>query len=216
MSEWLKHLTSGCVLVCEGQMMVSLGGISARSMHHLPFSSPYARTHHSWFVLEKGSHTFHLLHPEAAPLMGVPSIVVLLLVHNLQEWLESFLCEVEKLRDQAGKNPFVLLQKLDLVFLFCFLSIFAPFSSCLSHFAFPHLSSADCWAVRWSKPAMREYKLVVLGSGGVGKSALVSIHSWTPSCPPLTSNTSEVCFLNSLLVILAAKKLDFGLERTML
>ncbi len=48
----------------------------------------------------------------------------------------------------------------------------------------------DYWGVWWRDPAMREYKLVVLGSGGVGKSALVSTvyhviftkpqSSWTP------------------------------------
>lgn len=108
MSGWLNSLTAGCVLVCEGQMIVSFIGISARLMYHLPFSSPYTLTHHSWFVLREGSHTLHLLHPEAAPLMGVPSIVVLLLVHNLQEWLESFLSGEEKLRDQTC---FVLLEK---------------------------------------------------------------------------------------------------------
>lgn len=69
----------------EGQMIVSLGGISARSMYHLPFSSPYTSYTPQLVCVREGSHTLHLLHPEAAPLMGVPSIVVLLLVHNLQE-----------------------------------------------------------------------------------------------------------------------------------
>ncbi len=98
-------------------------------------SSPFQFPLHSYtpqlVCVREGSHTLHLLHPEAAPLMGVPSIVVLLLVHNLQEWLESFLSGVEKLRDQTGKiSLFCLKRKLDLVL------CFAPFSFCLSHFAF--------------------------------------------------------------------------------
>lgn len=40
--------------------------------------------------------------------------------------------------------------------------------------SFSLLSCADCLAVQGNEPTMREYKLVVLGSGGVGKSALVS------------------------------------------
>lgn len=94
-----------------------------------PFSSPYTSTPQLVRVRE-GSHTLHLLHPEAAPLMGVPSIVVLLLVHNLQEWLESFLSGVGKLRGQAGKIP-LFCSKTKLVFsLFVFFSLFASFSSC--------------------------------------------------------------------------------------
>lgn len=101
-------------------------------------SSPLQFPLHSYtpqlVCVREGSHTLHLLHPEAAPLMGVPSIVVLLLVHNLQEWLESFLSGVEKLRDQTGKiTLFCLKRKLDLVFLFyAFLILFLPF--CFSPF----------------------------------------------------------------------------------
>lgn len=55
-------------------------------MYHLlsPSVPPYTYTSQLVFVRE-GSHTLHLLHPEAAPLMGVPSIVVLLLLYILQE-----------------------------------------------------------------------------------------------------------------------------------
>lgn len=189
--------------VCFGVWMPDDCVIS-RNICQIHVSSPlqfplYSYTPQLVYVRE-GSHTLHLLHPEAAPLMGVPSIVVLLLVYNLQEWLESFLSWVEKLRDHTGKIPlFCLKRKLDLVLFFLNCLCFCKFLI-LSRFAFPRLSSADCWAVRWSKPAMREYKLVVLGSGGVGKSALVSIPSWTPSCPSTpTSNTSAVCFLKTHL-----------------
>lgn len=103
-SEWLKNLTAGCALVCESQMIVSLLGISARSS---PLQFPLHSYTPQLVCVRVGSHTLHLLHPEAAPLMGVPSIVVLLLVHNLQEWLESFLFGVEKLRDQTRENSFV-------------------------------------------------------------------------------------------------------------
>ena len=58
MSERLAFLTAGCVLVCERQMIVSFGGISARFMYHLPFGSSFTHFHHSWFVLEKGHILF--------------------------------------------------------------------------------------------------------------------------------------------------------------
>lgn len=66
-------------------MMVSLEGISAKIMYHLPLQLPLHWSTPQLVRVREGSHTLHLLHPEAAPLMGVPSIVVLLLVHNLQE-----------------------------------------------------------------------------------------------------------------------------------
>lgn len=97
---------------------------------------PPTHTHHSWFLLERGSHTLHLLHPEAAPLMGVPSIVVLLLLYILQEWLESFLSGVGKTqRPDRKKNPFDLPEKR---FLFCFFpTVFSHLCSfCLSNFYF--------------------------------------------------------------------------------
>lgn len=77
----------GRVSVSGGQMM-SLGGNLPKTVYHLPPESPPPTFH--WNTLQlvcvrEGSHTPHLLHPEAAPLMGVPSIVVLLLVPNLQE-----------------------------------------------------------------------------------------------------------------------------------
>lgn len=130
--------------------------------------------------VREGSHTPHLLHPEAAPLMGVPSIVVLLLVPNLQEWLKSFPSGVgENSEARLKKNPFVCLIESNVYFsIFPFVAGLPPSHRLLFWFE----SSADCEAVRWSKPAMREYKLVVLGSGGVGKSALVSSLSlsWYP------------------------------------
>lgn len=143
---------------------------------------PPTHTHHSWFLLERGSHTLHLLHPEAAPLMGVPSIVVLLLLYILQEWLESFLSGVGKTqRPDRKKIPLICLKR-DFFFAFSplFFHTFSHFVCPI--FIFPCLSSADCWAVQWSNPAMREYKLVVLGSGGVGKSALVSMAFQSSSC----------------------------------
>lgn len=152
-------------------------------MYHLlsPSVPPYTYTSQLVFVRE-GSHTLHLLHPEAAPLMGVPSIVVLLLLYILQEWLESFLSGVGKTqRPDRKKIPLIYLKR-DLFFAFSplFFHTFAHFVCPI--FTFPCLSSADCWAVQWINPAMREYKLVVLGSGGVGKSALVSMAFQTSSC----------------------------------
>lgn len=75
-------------------------------------SSPLQFPPHSYTSqlvrVREGSHTLHLLHPEAAPLMGVPSIVVLRLVHNLQEWLESLFTREETFTDQTGRKiPFV-------------------------------------------------------------------------------------------------------------
>lgn len=184
MSEWQTVLTAaGCVLVCEVQMIVSFLGISARFIHHLLSGSPlFTHIYHSWFVLGK-VHTLHLLHPEAAPLMGVPSIVVLLLVQNLQEWVESFLSGLEEHIEQTW-----VLSKRNAIYLSRSLSFSLFLNICCFCFVFfcliflPYLSKADCWAVLWSNLAMREYKLVVLGSGGVGKSALVSMSSWSPSC----------------------------------
>lgn len=131
--------------------------------------------------------------------MGVPSIVVLLLVHNLQEWLESFFAGVGKLRGQTGKKKsFVLLEnKVSCFFFVCFFfsSLFETFLFCFS----PPFVQCRLLAVRWSKPAMREYKLVVLGSGGVGKSALVSFLSLPlVSAPSNSHNTSAACLCNTL------------------
>lgn len=63
--------------------MMSLGGNLPKTVYHL--CPPLHWNTLQLVCVREGSHTPHLLHPEAAPLMGVPSIVVLLLVPNLQE-----------------------------------------------------------------------------------------------------------------------------------
>lgn len=107
-SEWVTEESDSrvCFGVWEPDDCVII-----RNICQIHVSSPLQFPLHSYtpqlVCVRVGSHTLHLLHPEAAPLMGVPSIVVLLLVHNLQEWLESFLFGVEKLRDQTRENSFV-------------------------------------------------------------------------------------------------------------
>lgn len=93
----LTVLTAGCVLVCEHQTIASFVEESCQILVSSPLWIPLYSYSPQLDCVREGSHTAHLLHPEAAPLMGVPSIVVLLLVHNLQEWLESFLSGVENL-----------------------------------------------------------------------------------------------------------------------
>lgn len=87
--------------MCERQMIASFGEESCQVLVSSPLWIPLYLYSPQLVCVREGSHTLHLLHPGAAPLMGVPSIVVLLLVHNLQEWLESFLSGVEKLGDQT-------------------------------------------------------------------------------------------------------------------
>lgn len=65
--------------------MMSFRGNLPKTVYHLPLKPPPPRNTLQLVCVREGSHTPHLLHPEAAPLMGVPSIVVLLLVPNLQE-----------------------------------------------------------------------------------------------------------------------------------
>lgn len=65
--------------------MMSFRGNLPKTVYHLPMSPPPHWNTLQLVCVREGSHTPHLLHPEAAPLMGVPSIVVLLLVPNLQE-----------------------------------------------------------------------------------------------------------------------------------
>lgn len=164
--------------------------------------------------------------------MGVPSIVVLLLVHNLQEWLESFLSGVGKLRGQAGKTPLFCFNVGFLsagVWLFvCFFFLYAVsanLSSWISFFQMPSffLSCADCLAVQRNEPTMREYKLVVLGSGGVGKSALVSVLLRTLPCTHTTqtplqrslccSTIFRLHFLFSIYVLCLNRLWDFCAPR---
>ena len=80
-----KSQTAGCV---SGERRPN-DGVIRRNICQIHVLSPPQFPLHSFTSqlvrVREGSHTLHLLHPEAAPLMGVPSIVVLRLVHNLQE-----------------------------------------------------------------------------------------------------------------------------------
>lgn len=182
-NEWISQKSDS--RVCAGAQRpddgVIAGSLSQKPCLISPFQLPLYWNTPQLVRVSEGSHTLHLLHPEAAPLMGVPSIVVLLLVHNLQEWLESFLSGVGKLGGQAGKAPLfgfnVSFLSVGVWLFYCVCSVSANFSSWISFLQMCcfFLSCADCLAVQGNKPTMREYKLVVLGSGGVGKSALVSV-----------------------------------------
>lgn len=178
-----KSVSRVCFGVCESQMIVSLRGISARSMyHHLsPSVPPYTYTSQLVFVREGvtyssppppwSSSTYGCsLHCCPASPLYPPGMTRI-----LSFW------SGEKLRPDRKKIPLICLKR-DFFFAFSplFFHTFAHFVCPI--FIFPCLSSADCWAVQWSNPAMREYKLVVLGSGGVGKSALVSMAFQSSSC----------------------------------
>lgn len=156
------------------KLMVSLWAVSAKlwvsSLPEFPLFSLH--THHSWFVLERGHTVFTSSTLQQLPLWVFPLLLCcLLLVHNLQEWLESFLSAVEKLSERKGQLYTVCFWFELLNVLLCSCSVLTV---CVLLLLFLFVQ-CRLLAVCWSYPAMREYKLVVLGSGGVGKSALVSI-----------------------------------------
>lgn len=124
-------------MVCEGQMIVSFAGISARSMYHLPFSSPYTHTRHSWFVLERGhilftSSTLKQLHLWVFP----PLLCCFLSITSRNDENLSFL---ERKNSATRLVLFCLKRKLGLVLLL-FASRFLP----LSHFVCPILLFPIC------------------------------------------------------------------------